>query len=205
VTRREVPWTLPATGIGLAMALGLAHWTRDPDPNVHLPFGSFLMGALWLLVEWVTAQSESARPEAALAIRDWHRTVFAVAGLYTAVFVALELAADAELLSEAMRVTAIRGMGTSFGLLMAIWGNFLPKLASPWRRSEEPFDWQGVHRTVGWLVSLGGVTIAVSWLAAPLAAAWTVSKIAFIGAGVLAVGVKFYSVATRPNDRVVRP
>jgi hypothetical protein len=205
VTKRAVPWTLPAAGIALAVGFGLAHWANDPDPTVHLPFGAFLMGALWLFFEWVTARSESDRPEAALEIRNFQRTVFMVAALYTAVFSALKFAADAGLLTESLRIAAIRGMGTSFGLLMAIWGNFLPKLLSPWRRSEEPFDWQGVHRTVGWLVSLAGLTIAIAWLALPLAPAWTLSKIVFIGVGVLAVGVKFYSVATHPGDRVARP
>lgn len=194
--RTPVPWTLPATGIALAVAVGLAHWAYDPDPTVHLPFGSFLMGAVWLLVEWLTVRDDSDRAEAALSIRDWHRTVFLVAGLYTAVFSALKLAADTGLMSETLRIAASRGMGVSAGLLFAIWGNYLPKLVSPWRTEAEPFNWQGVHRFVGRLAALGGVVVAIGWLILPLdVAAMTTERVALVVAA-LAVGVKFYSVAT---------
>ena len=45
---------------------------------------------------------------------------------------------------------------------MAVWGNYLP-LMSPWQPGEEPFDWQRVHRFVGWVFTIGGIVTMLTW------------------------------------------
>jgi hypothetical protein len=50
-------------------------------------------------------------------------------------------------------LVAQRSLYVVAGGLMAVWGNYLPKLMSPWPPEEEAFDWHRVHRFVGWVCS----------------------------------------------------
>jgi hypothetical protein len=88
-------------------------------------------------------------------------------------------------------------VGAAFGALMVAFGNHLPKITSPWTLEEEPFDWQRVHRTVGWLTAMSGVVVAAGWLWLPLAQANRLQTGVVVGCAVLALGVKFGSVIAR--------
>ncbi|MCF3651519.1 hypothetical protein [Synoicihabitans lomoniglobus] len=86
--------------------------------------------------------------------------------------------------------------GVLSGAAFVVLGNFLPKLASPWRLTEEPFDWQGVHRFCGRVFMFAGTVVVWVWLAWPAEAASEAATVAFVSSAVLCVGRKFYSLAT---------
>ncbi len=47
------------------------------------------------------------------------------------------------------------------GLLVAWWGNSLPKLLSPFKGEAEPYNWSRMIRDCGWVLTLGGLASAV--------------------------------------------
>ncbi|MCB1019429.1 MAG: hypothetical protein KDC27_05850, partial [Acidobacteria bacterium] len=84
-----------------------------------------------------------------------------------ACFLALEVAVSGEMLSSAWAPAILRFRGVAFGAGLMLWGNYLPKLKSPWSLAEQPFDWQGVHRFVGWGASIAGLSVAAVWMTMP--------------------------------------
>jgi hypothetical protein len=179
----------------LAAGLGSVRWLYATNPAAGPPFGAFLLIAAWIYIEEVMSREASGRLELQ-AIHRWHRTVFAALGVYVACWNGLALAADMDLLSEVWLPTVQRAMGATAGAMLATWGNYLPKLLSPWRVAEEPFDWQGAHRIAGWGASLGGIAIFVAWLSLPLEAAEVTQKGVLTVVFLLAIGVRFFSLAS---------
>ena len=126
-----------------------------------------------------------------------------------AVKVGFQLAIATGLLDADWAPIVGRTSGVMLGLLLAIWGNYLPKSPSPWSAEEEWFNWQRVHRFAGWVASLSGIAVVVVWLALPLATA----KLATLGITVpfvvLVAGRKFISVAAysrrQPPTRPLQP
>ena len=82
-----------------------------------------------------------------------------------------------------------------FGLGMVVWGNYLPKLMSPWSVEDQPFDWQRVHRFIGWGASLCGIAFVAAWLLLPLDEARSASLIILGLAAGLALTRKLLSLA----------
>ena len=71
---------------------------------------------------------------------------------------------------------------------IAIWGNFLPTVASPWSLEAQPFDWQRVHRFVGWIAALSGIALMAVWLSLPMeearaASAWIIGPFVVLSLG----------------------
>ena len=98
----------------------------------------------------------------------WHLTVFAVTGLILALKLAPAIAIASGQLDAAWGPLTLRIRWIVAGAAWAIWGNYLPKLLSPWPTEGEPFAWQRVHRFVGWVFSMVGVGIIVAWLTLPV-------------------------------------
>jgi hypothetical protein len=98
--------------------------------------------------------------------------------------------------TPAWRPIAKRTVGVLFGLGLAIWGNYLPKLLSPWAVGDEPFDWQRVHRFGGWIASLGGAAVVVVALLFPLEATGVASSAIIGTVTALIVGRTLISHAT---------
>jgi hypothetical protein len=194
------PAHFTAGAIGLAAAIGLARWAFRTGEEVGPPYGIVILAAMWVYIEVVHASEGDDRPEAT-AIRSWHRVVLAAIALYVAVGSGLALAADLDVLGHESLPAARRFMGFTAGVMLALWGNFLPKLLSPWRTQDEPFDWQGVHRVVGWLASLAGVAVALVWVALPLDQATSTSKLLLGTVFGLAVLFKLYSLMTHNRGR----
>jgi hypothetical protein len=149
--------------------------------------------ALWGFVE--SMQSGTLRAEREQIMR-WHRTVFAVTGLILALKLASALAIASGQLDAAWEPLTLRIGWIAAGAAWAIWGNYLPKLLSPWPAEGEPFAWQRVHRFAGWVFSMVGVGIVLAWLTLPIALADRVGEGLILAAVVLAIGRKLYSVAT---------
>ena len=102
-------------------------------------------------------------------------------------------------------------MGLLLGVGMVIWGNYVPKLLSPWSVEDEPFEWQRVHRFAGWTATLAGIAMVVVWLALPVETARLAARAILGPAFVLVVGRKLISVVRPspgrppPSPRQARP
>jgi|TARA_B110000116_G_scaffold269949_1_gene286946 hypothetical protein len=130
---------------------------------------------------------------------DWHRIVFAWAGLVMASRIGVELAVATDLLDPVWGPISQRARWIITGASLAVWGNFLPKVLSPWRPEDEPFDWSRVHRFAGWLFTVAGVAVVAVWLVAPHPDQAKVLSRAILGtAAVLGVGRKLMSLASPP-------
>jgi hypothetical protein len=170
----------------------LVRWIVGTGEEAGPPYGIVFLTAFWLYVEATTSFQGADRREM-VAIHGWHRVVFAAIGLYAATEQGVALAADLDVLRDSSIPAVRRALGIAGGLMLAVWGNFLPKLLSPWPTEDEPFDWQGVHRVVGWLASLGGVTVALVWLVLPIDRAVSTSSAIVIVALGLGLLFKIYS------------
>ncbi len=181
----------------LVAALSLWGWRLVPARwPLWVALGAFLP-ALWGYVERMQSGTLPAERE---QIMRWHRTVFAVTGLILALKLAPALAIASGELDAAWGPLTQRILWITVGTACAIWGNYLPKLLSPWPTEGEPFAWQRVHRFAGWVSSIVGVGIIAAWLALP------VERAARVGEGLILAGVllvlarKLHSVATHHRE-----
>lgn len=90
----------------------------------------------------------------------------------------------------------VKGWWMVFGLAMAAWGNYLPKLVAPWPAGEGPFDWPRVHRFAGWVTTAGGTASVLVWLTLPPAEAAYLSVRILPSAGAVVLVRKLGSLAT---------
>jgi hypothetical protein len=187
----KIRWGLAC--LALAADVVLAIWLSfRTTVGVRPLLVPLVLGVLWVYVELAQGPSDGRRSR----IIDWHRTVFACVGVFVAVKMGLRLALELDAVSAAGAAVARRGLGATAGFLLAIWGNYLPRLLSPWSREEQPFDWQGVHRFVGWIATISGAGVTIVWLALPEASARPASIAMVITFAVLALGRKLVSIAT---------
>jgi hypothetical protein len=189
-------WTTFA--VLLVAALSLWGWWLAPARwPLWMAVAAFLP-ALWGYVELMQGGTLPAQRE---QIKRWHQTVFAVAGLILALKLAPALAIASGQLDAAWGPLTQRLRWITVGAAWTIWGNYLPKLLSPWPAEDEPFAWQRVHRFVGWMSSMVGVGIIVAWLTQPVERAERVSEGLILAAVLVALARKLHSVAThRPNS-----
>jgi hypothetical protein len=187
-------WTMSA--VLLVAALSLWGWWLVPARwPLWMAVAAFLP-ALWGYVELMQSGTLPAERE---QIMRWHRTVFAVAGLILALKLAPSLAIASGELDAVWGPLTLRIQWIAVGAAWAIWGNYLPKLLSPWPTQGEPFAWQRVHRFVGWVCSMVGVGIIVAWLTLPAERAERVGEGLILAAALLALARKLHSVATHPR------
>jgi len=118
--------------------------------------------------------------------------------------VGADLAVANGLLGPEWTQIARRLEGIILGSGLAIFGNYMPKLLSPWRLADEPFEWQRVHRFVGWVFSLAGGAVVLVWLTLPLDQAAFASTRLILTALSLGGGRKLISLATRSPRRPPR-
>ena len=175
--------------------VGVWGWSVAPERSAHWAFLVLFLPAFWGLVEFLQGGQRKER------IMNFHRSVVAGLGLMMALKAGLQLAIATDLLDASWGPIARRITGVVFGCFLAIWGNYLPKLLSPWSTQEEWFDWQRVHRFAGWTAALSGIALVLVWLAMPLQVARIATvgtTLAFVG---LSVGRKFLSVAEYSGRR----
>jgi hypothetical protein len=184
-------WTMFAVLLVAALSLW-AWWLVPVRWPLWVAVAAFLP-ALWGYVELMQGGTLPAERE---QIMRWHRTVFAVAGLILALKLAPALAIASGQLDAAWGPLTQRIRWITVGAAWAIWGNYLPKLLSPWPTEGEPFAWQRVHRFVGWLSSMVGVGIIVAWLTLPIELADRVGEGLILAAVLLAIARKLHSLAT---------
>ena len=110
-----------------------------------------------------------------------------------------QLSVSAGLLDPAWDAPLTRVKGLLFGAGLAVWGNLLPTLLSPWSPRDEPFDWQRVHRFGGRVALLAGVLMVLVWLVFPLESARTLALWIAVSGTALMIGRKLVSVMSKPN------
>jgi hypothetical protein len=191
---------LVAGAMTLMMALATWSWALGMDHAPLRLLTGVAMIALWGFVEWRVPMQCAVQGSGAGVIR-WHRAVFATIGLFIAMRHGVRLAFYLQYLDPEWVPVARRGLHVVAGGVMAVWGNYLPKLMSPWQPEDERFDWQGVHRFAGWAFTIGGVATMLTWVALPIdqADAWEPAIVGCVA--LLAVGRKLYSLATHSGPR----
>ncbi len=200
MTSNRLSAVLAAASVLVVAAL--AAWGFAID---HEPAGRWIAIASFLPVLWMFAELAQGGSSDRRHIIIWHRCVIAVAGLLLALRLGPQLALSTQLLESGWEPTLRRLAGIAFGVGLVVWGNYLPKVVSPWRREDEPFDWQRVHRFVGWLAVLGGLFVTGAWLFLPLAQAKPAAMTTIIAVTVLAVGRKLISLASSTHPSPLEP
>jgi hypothetical protein len=150
---------------------------------------------MWGYVELMQVRGDD--PRIGRAIMTLHRSVIAWAGVILLLRVAPRVAVASELLEPSAAPTGVRLSWLAVGVGLMLFGNYLPKFPSPWMLGTEPFDWQRVHRFCGWVFLSAGAAITAAWLLLPFSSAGEVGEAVLVGTAVLAVGRKFFSLATR--------
>ena len=186
------PLVLAWLSVLVVAGLGIWGWFLYPEYTSRWAFAVFVLPALLAFIELTFSWRTDLRDVS--AIIDWHRYTIAWVGMVMALKAGFQLAISADLLDASWVPIGQRIRAIIFGVGMVIWGNYLPKNLSPWSLEDEPFDWQRVHRFVGWVASLGGIAFVMVWLVLPPESA-RLASIGIVGtACVLAAGRKLISV-----------
>ena len=113
----------------LLSAVGLWGWSVDPGHAARWVFVAGFVPLFWGYVEF--AQGGDLRRERA-TLMHWHRAVFAWGGFVMGAHIAVQLAVETGLLDASWGPMSDRLRWIITGCSLAVWGNFLPKLLSPW-------------------------------------------------------------------------
>ncbi len=189
---------LPALSLGIVGGLAVWSQTVTPGKGSIVLFGSIVYFAFVLLLEY----RWRAFPHRAVAShRVFLRTYFFAMAMVFLFGPGADLLDASHPVDPAWINLSHRISGMLFGVALALWGNFLPKLPSPWRLEEEPFDWQGVHRFIGWAHAIAGTVVFFGWLMRAPHDANRLAILVVMTAALLGVGRKLYSVATWKTAR----
>ena len=201
--RRPTPLALATLAVTVVAFIGVWGWTIYPDRAARWALSILFLPTFWGYIE--VAQYRGNNRSVARALMNHHRYAVAWAGLLFAVSIGLQLAVAVGLLGPEWGPFRRRIAGVILGFGLAMFGNYMPKLLSPWRPGDEPFDWQRVHRFVGWVFMVTGISIVTIWMALPVGQARVLSGRVLLTAMVIAAGCKFVSVAMRTDaTRVTR-
>jgi hypothetical protein len=167
----------------LVAGLAAAGFIVAPDKAVAWITCLAAMGAVWLLVAVVAAwKGEKGGTEvrymAASAV---------VSGVVLAMVAGAKLAGLAGLADP---VWIDRGQGVVTGLILAVIGNYVPKMIGPvTARRCSPAATQSVQRFAGWVFTLMGLTYGAVWVFAPVEAASTIC-LCLLAATVAVIGTR---------------
>ena len=99
-------------------------------------------------------------------------------------------------------VVSKRIVGAIIGLVLAIWGNYVPKALKP--SSEKPCDssrWVSLRRFAGWAFVISGLTYSAVWLFAPMQYTAVISM-TIVGASlVLVLTLMIWLIISRKRSR----
>lgn len=158
----------------------------------------FSVATLWAFLEKAQGGEDSEEREMILI---WHRRLITFLALLIVSEIAPELAISSGSTGSRWEVFYLRLRGIFLGVGLTLWGNHLPKLLSPWAKSDEPFHWEAVHRFVGWSATITGIILIMIWWFLPIESARSVSAYTFMTFAVLAGGRKLISLTTTPRPR----
>lgn len=192
----RMPLLLAWLSVPVVVGLAVWGWSLQPERVIRWVFIACFSPALWAFAE--IAQAGDRRPERE-AILGWHRACVAWMGLAWLCTIGPRLAIAAGWLDPGWAPLLRQAWWLAIGVSMIVWGNFLPKLLSPWEVDDEPFDWQRVHRFVGWVATLGGIGLVLVWLTQTPEVARRASLAILGTVAALALGRKLISLAAPPR------
>jgi len=187
----RLAWTL----IALNAVTGIALLALRPERSPQWLVTILAAPVLWGLLE-VRLGPHDGRRETA-SIRDLHRSLIAWLAFMLLFGNTARLALATGLLDPTAVDAARRLRGLTTGTGFLIFGNYLPKLLSPWSRADEPFDWQGVHRFAGKLFVFGGAVMVAAWLVLPIPDASAAARSMVLTVALFAIIRKVLSVVER--------
>jgi hypothetical protein len=100
----------------------------------------------------------------------------------------------------------VRGIEVLMGLMIAFYGNAIPKTLLRFREGKaEGGRTQSLRRTIGWLLTVGGLGFAAVWASAPLskAAGWSMAVIG-TAIGLIVVSIVRTHMAQRRTGQPAR-
>jgi hypothetical protein len=100
----------------------------------------------------------------------------------------------------------VRGMEMLMGLLIAFYGNAIPKTLQHLREGRsESGRVQSLRRTIGWLLTVGGLGFAAVWASAPLSEAvgWSMAVMG-TAIGLIVVSIVWTHMAQRRTGQPAR-
>ncbi|MEX2049467.1 MAG: hypothetical protein WEB90_07810 [Gemmatimonadota bacterium] len=175
-TNDRLPLVLLATGAAIVVGIGVAGQALLPAADAdwtNLVVSGPLTWAFLEALAFGRRRSANADQE-----RLYLRYIGAIIFLFLILEAGPVLAIGAGWLDAAWAPRLVRTQGVLIGVALAVGGNFLPKLMSPWTLDQEPFDWQRVRRFGGWLAVLAGVVTAAAWATRPEETARGVTAVA---------------------------
>ena len=195
---RRLSVILPTLSLTLVTGMSAWSWAVFPEKWLSAAITAAVFAFCVILME-------SRRPAtldrgAVNGHKFFMRLMLSAAALIMTLNIGTKLAVATDLVDPSLLPLSQRVSGVSLGVLFVLFGNYLPKLSSPWSLADEPFDWQGVHRFVAWVCSLAGMAIAISWLVFPETAGQATAPL-LLTMAVLALARKFYSLATWRGHR----
>jgi hypothetical protein len=111
------------------------------------------------------------------------KIILFLAALMFAALMGFALAGEFELVG---RDLAKRGVGSMFGLIMAISGNYLPKVVLPVRaRRRNPARAMAAERAAGWIFVLAGLISVAIWTLLPIEKVMLTASLVGLGAFLL--------------------
>jgi hypothetical protein len=100
----------------------------------------------------------------------------------------------------------VRGIEVLMGLMIAFYGNAIPKTLQRFREGKgESGRLQSLRRTIGWLLTVGGLGFAAVWASAPLseAAGWSMAVIG-TAIGLIILSIVWTHMTTRGTGQPAR-
>jgi hypothetical protein len=180
-------WLTVVLVAGLAVT-GQWWFPQVADPTWVLL--AVLLAFFWGILEALQRRKRGPAVDEAV---HWYRWITVWIGLVIAVAFASQLAVAAGIVEPGWAPIARRARGVIFGVGLAIAGNYLPKVLSPWRADEEPPGWQRAQRFFGWIAALCGMALVAVWLSLPVATAGNVAEVITVVFVALTLGSKLVS------------
>ncbi len=180
-----------AASVAVGAAVAMATWGYVTDPDLRWLLAAGVLPALWGLLEVAQVRGDE---ETGRAIMTLIRGCVAWAGLLLAAKIGIGVAVKAGVLGGRGLCAEHRLSGLLLGAGMMLFGNYLPKLQSPWSLAEQPFAWQQVHRFVGWAFAVAGLVVFTGWAFLGEDAARRASIVVVTVAVALSLGRKLRSV-----------
>jgi hypothetical protein len=191
--RSSLPAALATGAICATAAVAVWGFSLDPEPALRWFILGGSLPVLWAYLECGQVRGKDAN--AGVALMALHRWTIAFLGVMLSSSIGLRLMVHEGFVDPLWLGTAQRFRWLILGGAMAVFGNLLPTLKSPWSFHRQPFSWQQVHRFVGWTLVLGGIGIIGSWSFLPADAAVRRSTQIVAVVVMLSVGRKLASLA----------
>jgi hypothetical protein len=156
--------------------LGATMWRLDPADAIIWAIAMGLMPVFWIVLEF--RMRDRPGKECSPEPRDRIRYAITGASLLMAMPLAFQLATELGALGDGQSLDE-RAFGVVLGLILAAYGNFMPKQLSPMgdETSHASARKQSTLRFAGWVFVIVGLVHALVWIALPIKWANTAAMI----------------------------